>query len=240
MIVLPQFNLWVLSDDDDSDLEDQGGGGARLLEDDGVDGDDELDLFLPVIDADEIDVPMMEDCTDEVGNTTTDSVHTIPDGAAANLFPDFAIIHLLARRLLPNHPRFLQLEGLQIVHECCPVLLEIKRFPKRSLTGEQLRQVALITLMEARRDLGIQCHYLFKRYPHAMRTIAIAASGNLWTYKQVQRHEAPPAVGDIIDTLEWSLIAWPDYAALGSPLSDRRLYEIHQILEAKKILDLDP
>lgn len=236
MIVVPQFNLWVLPDEEDSDSEDEGDAGARTVGDDSV---DELDLFLPVRDGDEADEPAVEECEDEVGNTTTDSVRTMPDGAAANLFPDFAIIHLLARRLPPSHSRFLQLHGLQIVHECCPVLLEIKRSPKRSLTGEQLTQVVLITLMEARQDLGIQCHYLFKRYPHAMTTVAIAASGDFWTYKLVHRHEAPPGVGDLIDTLNWSLMAWPNYASLGSALSDKRLHDIHQILEAKKPLDFD-
>ena len=82
--------------------------------------------------------------------------------------------------------------------------------------------------------------YLFKRYLHAMTTVAIAASGEFWTYKQVHHHEGPPAIGDIIDTLDWSLMAWPDYASLGSALSDRRLHNIYQILEAKKSLDLDP
>ncbi|KIM73006.1 hypothetical protein PILCRDRAFT_15614 [Piloderma croceum F 1598] len=117
MIVVLQFPLWYIRHDDDSDEDEDN--------DSDVDSMDELDLFR--LDADEQNSEHGDE--DGIGNTTTDSVGMIPDGSAADLYPDFVIIHLLAKSLPVVHPHFSHLGGVVITHQCCPVIMENKKAP---------------------------------------------------------------------------------------------------------------
>ena len=174
-----------------------------------------------------------------IGNTTTDSVGTIPDGSAAELYPDFVIIHLLAKSLPVNHPHFNRLSGLVITHQCCPVIVENKKAPSRTLTGDKLAWAVDALLDIAQDQLGLQCYHFFTQYPLAMKTIAIAAAGDYWTYRTVHRAEAPMAMRDRMDVAAWEKLQWPPYTKLISSESDKRLRKIHEALKTKTPLDLD-
>jgi hypothetical protein len=227
MIVVPQFPLWYIPFDDDSD---EGGDYSS-----DVGGVDELDLFR--LDEDERCSEYGDE--DGIGNTTTDSVGTIPDGSAAELYPDFVIIHLLAKSLPVNHPHFNRLGGLVITHQCCPVIVENKKAPSRTLTGDKLAWAVDALLDIAQDQLGLQCYHFFTQYPHAMITIAIAAAGDYWTCRTVHRAEAPMAMGDRMDVAAWEKLQWPPYTKLISSESDKRLRKIHEALKTKTPLDLD-
>jgi hypothetical protein len=239
MVVVPQFPLWFRADDEDSDVE-------ETL----ANSDDEMDLFLypEERDADEQDAELggsVDELENDVNSScadadvTTDSMVTVPDGNAADLFPDFVVIHLLAKRLPMHHPRFTPLSGIQITHQCCPLVVENKRFPKRSLIGPQFNVVLEALLGVAKNDLGYQYYHLFKQYRHAISTIAIAAAGDYWTHRTVHRDEVPKLVGDFFDVSEWEDVHWPPHVVLGTPISNKRLMEIHEVLQGKPRLNLD-
>ena len=97
MIVIPQFPLWHIPREDEKEDE-------KEISDSGVDGVDELDCLQ----MDEDNGSEHGD-GDGVGNITADSIVTVADGNAAELFPDFVIIHLLAKHLPANHPHFRRL-----------------------------------------------------------------------------------------------------------------------------------
>jgi hypothetical protein len=248
MIVVPQFPLWFRPEDEESDVEDDEGAASGRS-----DGEDELNLFLyeEERDPDEHqsvvqDEWKMDDdretadasCLElEEANLTTDSLVTLP-GDAAELFPDFVIIHLLAKRLPRYHPRFERLSGLRITHQCCPVVMEIKRHPSCRLRGSDFRRALIPFLNQAKSDLAYQCYHLFEQYPHAVSTIAMAAAGDYWTHLTVYRHHVPSPVGDLLDISIWDTLDWPDYVVLGTAESNMRLGEIHDALARKPHLDL--
>jgi hypothetical protein len=229
MIVVPQFPLWFIPQDDDSD-EEEG-------DENDPDGIDELDV-IGQRDGDEQDSEQGEvEGEDEVGNITTDSVGTIVGSDTAELLPDFVILHFLAKHLPVNHPRFSQLGGMAITHQCCPVIVENKKAPSRRLVGILLTRAVDALLGEAQEQLGTQCYHLFARYPHALKTVAVAAAGDYWTFRTVYRHEIPRAVGDTISTVTWDQLQWLPYAKLSSPTSDARLHQIYDMLKKKPALD---
>jgi len=43
---------------------------------------------------------------------------TIPESNPTELIPDFVILHFRTQPLRESHPRFLQLAGLRVTHEC--------------------------------------------------------------------------------------------------------------------------
>lgn len=234
LIVIPQFPMWFTPGDDESEEseDEQGSAGDDI---------DEMDLFVEERDHDEQDVEHRELHQNEtdIGNTTSDSIGTLADGTAAELFPDFAVIHLLAKRLPQGHPRFRSLGGIKITHECCPIVVENKKFPRRRLTGDEFRNAADVLLYEAREQLGMQCYHLFQKYPHSITTIAIAAAGDLWTCRKVRRDEVPRPAGDHMDTDGWDGLIWRPYVRLGSVESDVMLEEIHDTLKLKSALKLN-
>ena len=86
----------------------------------------------------------------------------------------------------------------------------------------------------AKEDLGYQCYHLFKRYEHAFRTIAVAASGDHWTYLIVSRADVPRGAGDEMNTEKWDSLIFPAPVILGTPASDLRMEEISDYLRERK------
>jgi hypothetical protein len=206
----------------------------------GAPGTDPLNLFqYDERDPDELPTPHVEDedCSSEA-DLSRDSMFTIPDGRATERLPDFAIIHLLAKQLPAPFPRFESLAGLQITHQCCAVLVEVKANPSRKLRGRALKTGIIALLAIAREGLGYQSYHLFQKYLHAKSTIAIAAAGEYWTHRVILREEAPTAMGPFLDMVLWESLQWPKYVKLRTPQSDLRFQEIHDLLSAKPRLNL--
>ena len=109
---------------------------------------------------------------------------------------------------------------------------------KRLATNNTQYNILPVITCKREEQLGIQCYHLFARYPHALKTIAVLAAGDYWTFRIVHRYEIPRASGDSIGTAAWDQLHWPVYAKLSSPISDGRLQEIYNILRTKPVLDL--
>jgi hypothetical protein len=263
MVVIPQYPLWYIPDEEDGDekasvegddfSDEEIAGSAtdqsRNEEHDIADPDnDPIDLFQypEERDPDESMTPHVDSCglPDSEVDISGDSLVTVPDGNASERLPDFVVIHLLAKRLRNSFPRYKSLGGLQITHQCCVLVVENKRHPSRVLKGRRLKASLTTALSAALFDLGYQCYHLFKNYPHATSTIAIAAAGEYWTYRIVYREDVPkPAVddniGDLMDVSIWDSLEWPGYVALGTRESDAQLSKIYEMLDKKPKLDLD-
>jgi len=173
------------------------------------DSKDELDCF---IDKDESTEPLKNDNPDisrrlkhDSDTSITESLFTIPDGSAPSSPLDFVVPHILAKEL--NTPtnallrrRSERRAGYRIIHDCCPVIMEVKSFPKRRLKPARFNGEVLPRLTDAGQDLGFQCYHLYKKYEHALRTLVVAASGDYWTHRIVPRTETPRGMGDEMDS----------------------------------------
>ena len=228
---------------------------GRTHESDSDDSEDELDLLRHKDESDdELDLLRDEDESSEPfddqdpaalntqqdpDTSITESLMTIPDGSAPQLTPDFAILHILAVKLMyPTNTRlrrrYEHRGGYRIIHECCPLILEIKPFPSRSVKPATFRRELLSRISAAKKALGFQCHHLFKKYIHALRAIVVVASGDYWTHLIVSRSDAPRGVGDEMDTAVWNSLIFPEAVILGTPASDLRMEEISDYLRVKK------
>jgi hypothetical protein len=204
--------------------------------------DDELDTLR---DKDESIEPI-EDQNPAAQNTEQDpdtsiaeSLITVPDGSAPHLTPDFVALHILAEKLrFPTNAslrrRYERRAGYRITHECCPLIVEIKSFPSRSMTPAKFKRELAIRLETAWKALGYQCYHLFKKYKHANRTIAIMASGDYWTHLIVRRSDVPRGAGDEMNAELWNSLDYPDAVNLGTPASDLRMEEISDYLRHTK------
>ena len=257
LVIVPQYTLWYTMPDDepgDESIGEVDEDAVSEIDDEGVDldeigthhqsddSDDELDLLR---DKDESTEPF-EDQNPTAQNTEqdpdtsiTNSLFTVPDGSAPQLTPDFVILHILAEKLrYPTNARlrrrYEHRAGHRITHECCPLVVEIKTFPSRNLTPARFKRELASRLGDAKEDLGYQCYHLFKRYKHALRTIAVIASGDYWTHLIVKRTDAPRGEGDEMDVESWDSLKFPGAVILGTPASDLRIKEISDYLRVQK------
>jgi hypothetical protein len=256
LIIVPQYILWYTMPDDepddesieeiDEDAVSEIGDEGDDLDEGGThksdDSDDELDILR---DKDESMEPIEDQnpaapsAEQDSDSSITESLFTIPDGSAPQLTPDFVALHILAKKLrFPTNThlrhRYERRAGYRINHECCPLIMEIKSFPSRSLTPAMFERGLAIRLGFAKVELGFKCYYLFKRYQHALRTIAVIASGDHWTHLIVSRSDVPRGAGDEMNTETWDSLQFPDAVILGTPASDLRMEKISDYMRHTK------
>jgi hypothetical protein len=237
MIVVPQYPLWlseVDQGDEDSDSDSDGDEERDADETAGIRNHQVADQLVGCKDADDDDDD--QNCVE--ANTTEDSLITIPEHNAASLFPDFVILHFRTKPLRPNHPRFVQLAGIRITHECCPIIVENKRMPTRrtdaALFDKPFYDDLERRLFEAIDDLELQCAYAFKKYRHALSLIAVAVAGDYWCHLSVPFNVVCPVDDEYtLVNSDWKTLKWPPAVSFGTVESDRRLRELRGALERK-------
>ena len=166
IIVVPQYALWFTLPEEEpeyEEIDEDAAVSASEVSDDDDESDDEVDYKLEesddeldcFIDKDESTEPLKNDnpsvchrLEQDPNTSVTESLITIPDGSAPQLTPDFAFLHILAKEL--NSPtntflrrRYERRAGYRIIHECCPVIMEVKSFPKRKLKPAQFDREVL-------------------------------------------------------------------------------------------------
>jgi hypothetical protein len=167
-----------------------------------------------------------------------DSLITIPEPNADELFPDFVILHFRIRPLRVDHPRFLQLAGIRITHECCAIIIENKRMPRRrtdiALFDDSFHDDLEEHIYEAIDDLETQCAYAFKKYRHALSIIAVAVAGDYWSHVSVPFNFVSPVNDDYtLVHSRWKALVWPAPVAFGTSESNTRLAVLQSALERK-------
>jgi hypothetical protein len=241
MIVVPQYPLWLTHGDQDT-ADEEGDGEGDDDCDEEMDSDEESSRQprdRPAPDDPAISLEPGDDDENCVEvNTTEDSVVTLPERNAAELLPDFVILHFRMQPLRPDHPRFLQLAGIRITHECCPIIIEQKRMPRRrrdvDLYDINFNRQLEERLYEAVTDLEHQCAYAFKRYRHALSIIAVAVAGDYWCHLSVPFNYVSP-IDDEYTMVQsrWITLDWPPAVAFGTSQSDARLAELRNLLQRK-------
>ncbi len=242
-IVVPQYPLWLTHEDQDNINED--GEDERDNEDEEIDSDEEAIRDLRQHEnrqaTDRPTIHLEPDDDDQnCGeiDTTEDSLITLPEPNAAELLPDFVILHFRLRPLQPEHPRFLQLAGVRITHECCPIIIENKRMPPRrrdvDLYNNTFSEELEERLYEAMLDLEHQCAYAFKKYRHMLNVVAVAVAGDYWCHISVPFNFVSPVDDEYtMAQSRWATLQWPLPIAFGTSESNVRLTELHHVLERK-------
>jgi hypothetical protein len=254
IVIIPQYALWYTLPEEESDIESvedvdeddvsEGGEDKNGDENDheSDSSDDEINLFKDLDESAEaikVEDPEILNIERDPDTSLAESLLTIPDGSAPQVIPDFVALHIRAEKLkfpskARHRRRYDQRAGYRIIHECCPLVVEIKAFPTRKQTPGSFRRMLSTRLANATQDLGTQCYHLFKMYEHALRTIVIAASGDYWTHLVVTRSDVPRAAEDGLNSEAWDDLVFPSPVALGTPDSDRRMKEIADYFRAVK------
>jgi hypothetical protein len=158
LTVNPQYLLYYVLDET-SDEEDKGDGR----------GDEEED--------------------DALANTTIETIEsrtsTKAERTAEEIVPDFAIVRVMFR--LRNEELRATWENVKIRHAGVPLLAEVKRAGRRSLTKVLFLKSTMIYMKLAQDDLFRQAAYLFTMHPRQQYVVLAACSGIYWSCRIVNR-----------------------------------------------------
>jgi hypothetical protein len=245
IVIVPEYVLWYTLPEEESEIEsiedvDEDNISEGGEDEDGDDdhksdsSDDEINLFKDPDESTEairVDDPEILNIERDPDTSLAELLLTILDGSAPQVIPDFVALHIRAKKLkfpskAHHRRRYDQRAGYRIIHECCPLVVEIKVFPTHKQTPGSFRRMLSTRLTNVTQDLGMQCYHLFKMYKHALRTIVIAASGDYWTHLVVTRSDVPRAAEDGLNSEAWDDLVFPPPVALGTPDSDQRMKEI--------------
>jgi hypothetical protein len=166
LIVASQFPLWFVPANDDHEDEN--------------DGDDPEEIVIPVEEQEAQRSRTIKDEDDEdgdleIGVGDISFASTVPEKDARGVLVDFAILNLNAVAQPMQRGRY---GGWRITAASVGLLVEVKRFPSRSLTGREQESQIRGPLTEAKDDLIEQAGHLFLQDTNLNSVLVIAATGN--------------------------------------------------------------
>ncbi|KAG1855808.1 hypothetical protein C8R48DRAFT_719373 [Suillus tomentosus] len=176
LVLAPQFPVWFVPDDDDGDGDD---------DEDENDGDDPEEIISqppeeqPTKEAPENQDNPNEDDDEAAAAGDISFASTVPQKDAEEVIVDFVILHLKAVAQ-PQPELKTRYGGWRITAASVGLLVEVKRFPSRSLAGENQTTEIVSRIMEACSDLVEQAAYVFVQNPNTDSVWAIAAAGPYW------------------------------------------------------------
>ncbi|KAG2129093.1 hypothetical protein DEU56DRAFT_915217 [Suillus clintonianus] len=237
LIVVPQFPVWFVPEDDDHEDEE--------------DGDDPEEIVRKDPDSKEMEAsPRQADGDDEeeggggAGNVSV--AFTIPEKDAEGVIVDFAIVHLKA--VAQPQPKYrIRYGGWRITEANIGLLVEVKRFVSRSLTGQELHDRIHVRVAEATIDLVEQAAHLFIQDENMNSVLALAAAGPYWCSVKIYRNNVKKAMHLIRakdpsyrpkehpsdPKLNWNVILRVDLAR-----SRDRLHTIYNALKEMSVLEI--
>lgn len=171
----------------------------------------------------------------------------LPDWDRSSAVPDFCIFHsctIKSKLKAKNAFRYKALAGVQVVHSCCPTIMENKRAPSRMLSSKQTDLQVVELLNEAMDSLLSHTKHYFQMFPKSRSVIVIATAGEYWKHKVVL-YSKTFAVGEKSKMSEgeravaWSKLIWKGPFELGTKESDDELAKLEKKMKAKKPLSLD-
>ncbi|KIJ67408.1 hypothetical protein HYDPIDRAFT_108162 [Hydnomerulius pinastri MD-312] len=163
------------------------------------------------------------------------SFSTVAGFGVSEVHVDYAVLHVKA---IPSNEVPDRYYGWRITELSVPVIVEEKRFPSRSLTGERQRRLIYNKIFEAAHQLYEQASHLFFRHPEMQAVTAIAASGPYWSDLLIHRNDVShfmPAVANNVPrrrlpfSKEQDLL-WSVPLCLDVPQSTARLRTIYERL----------
>ena len=213
IFLVPQICLW-----DDSYLKDLNVEGELGAEEPGDPTEENEDLEVPET-LEEEDVQAHHALSSGTSGfigfgfgavpATNEPLSAEPGGAVAaprgtpSLLADFGVICVSARRR--NNLRTFNLE---ITRALCPIIIEIKKFPHRHLSGKVLQSAILKLLQQAKQQAMEQAVHLFlnSQFEHQTEVEAVATTGPFWNSTTVTREV-------LMTTREWTVISNPGSAS---------------------------
>lgn len=168
LIVAPQFPVWFVPMIDDNEDEN--------------DGDDPEEIVQPPEGPDQDE----DDEAVGVGAGNISFASTIPEKKAEQVVVDFVILNLMAVAQ-PQPELKTRYGGWRITAASVGLLVEVKRFVSRSLTGQNQTAEILLRILEACSDLIEQAAHVFIQDPTANSVLAIAAAGPYWRSAVIRR-----------------------------------------------------
>ncbi|KAG6858718.1 hypothetical protein C0995_014467, partial [Termitomyces sp. Mi166 len=112
-----------------------------------------------------------------ISHGTISTAKTAPDGKTPARIADFAIIYITPQ---PTDKFPLRYRGFRVDHVIVQVLVENKRYVKRSLSGDAHDRRVTMTINEAVYDILVQAAIIF-RTTELKSVTAIVASGPYWS-----------------------------------------------------------
>ncbi|KAG2129539.1 hypothetical protein BD769DRAFT_1454968 [Suillus cothurnatus] len=149
----------------------------------------------------------------EIGAGDISFASTVPEKDARGVLVDFAILNLTAETQPLQRERY---GGWRITAASVGLLVEVKRFPSRSLTGPEQESQILESLAEAKSDLIGQAGYLFLQDTNMSSVLAIAAAGPYWSGTTI-------CLGDVDETMHSLSAKDPNYLAPGKQRPNQKL-----------------
>ncbi|KAG2039224.1 hypothetical protein BDR03DRAFT_952258 [Suillus americanus] len=149
----------------------------------------------------------------EIGMGDISFASTVPEKNARGVLVDFAILNLTAVAQPLQRDRY---GGWRITAASVGLLVEVKRFPSRSLTHKEQESKMLGPLAEAKNDLIEQAGYLFLQNTDMNSVLVIAATGPYWSGTTIRR-------GDVNQTMHRLSEKDPSYLAPSERRPDQKL-----------------
>ncbi|KAJ8579486.1 hypothetical protein M405DRAFT_886440 [Rhizopogon salebrosus TDB-379] len=249
LVVAPQFPVWFVPQDD-QDSEDE------VNEDDDGDGDDPEEV--------ETHNPNTKNSAPAAGNSTFSGdddagefeagnisfASTVPQNNARSAIADFAIIHVTGQRQPKLKNRY---GGWRITGAKVGLLVEVKRFARRSLTGKEFNEELELEVAPACDDLLEQAAHLFLQPENKDQdaVLAIAAAGPFWCNTKIYRanvkslmrrlSQKDPTYNLEEDLAEWDRdpqVQWSNMLRLDIVRSNDRLHTIYKSLKGMGVLEV--
>lgn len=173
LIVGPQYPVWFVPEDAEDDQGDE-------CDDNNV-ADDPEEVKIRESNTEE---SPSHDIDDELGESEGGELEisfacTVPEKDARTALVDFAVIHVNG---LPHPQQKSRYGGWRITAAEVSLLVEVKKFASRRLTGEEFNDELDERVSEAREELVLKAAHLFIQYPNQDSVLALAAAGNLSIY----------------------------------------------------------
>ncbi|OJA13685.1 hypothetical protein AZE42_05531 [Rhizopogon vesiculosus] len=251
LIVAPQYPVWFVPQDDEEhedgsndqqdnkdDDEDDEDNNNKDDDDDDDDDDDE-----GANDDEEDD----EDEDDDVGELAEVSFAlTVPEKDAKGVLVDFAIINVSGQ---PHEGEESRYGGWRITGANIGLLVEVKRFVRRNLEGEELDDALAARISEAHDDVVKQAAYIFLHDPNKDSVLAIAAAGLWWCTTKINRDDVkammhrfaekdPTYQDDDDDEIGFVELEWSSLLRLDVAGSSDRLRTIYNNLKEIGVMEI--
>ncbi|OAX34399.1 hypothetical protein K503DRAFT_774595 [Rhizopogon vinicolor AM-OR11-026] len=183
LIVAPQYPVWFVPQDDEEVEEEEEGEGED--EDDGRGGDPE-EIITSIGESNPEESTALED--DDAGEEVADVsfASTMQEKSTKSVLVDFVIINVNG---VPRRQKNSRYGGWRITRANVGLLVEVKRFVSRSLTGVELEKALEARVSEAHEDLITQAAHLFLQEEDKDSVLAIAAAGPWWCSAKINRDD---------------------------------------------------
>ncbi|KIJ66546.1 hypothetical protein HYDPIDRAFT_38875 [Hydnomerulius pinastri MD-312] len=166
------------------------------------------------------------------------SFETVSGRGMSQVIIDYAVLHVSVAPHSDDRHRYC---GWRINSMSVPLIVEEKRFPSRSLRGQELSNALQLKLSEAQSQLVFQAAHLFLQDQDLKSIIAIAASGPYWRHTTIRRERIQSTIAQVAANTPYLLLGPPPVFRWTTPLrldlaaSNKRMHTIYNRLRERGV-----